>query len=182
MDKKPTFRIALLILIMAPFSALAATTFDVESYNTSFDNGSRALVSKNYEKAYEQLIKASKLGHKNAQYSVALMYMEGKGTKQDYAQAYLWLNVAAEAKDKKWRKMRNKIRKALSSEQQVALQPHVDTYIEKYGAKAQEISCSKLERLGSHAKQMECIKKSDSNLLPIHSRILNPKGSKAGGN
>ena len=172
--------LALLILIITPSVTNAATTFEVENYNTSYDAASRALVSKEYKKAFGNFIKASKLGHKNAQYSLALMYMEGKGTPQDYAQAYLWLNVAAEAKEKRWRKMRNKIRKALSTKQQQDLQPHVDSYIAKYGAKTQEIRCAKLKKIGSHTKHMECIKKNDSNLLPIDSRLFTPKGSSGG--
>jgi TPR repeat protein len=45
------------------------------------------------------------LRYKKAQFSLVLLYKEVKGEKQDYAQAYLWLNVAAEAKESKWRQM-----------------------------------------------------------------------------
>ncbi|MEP0175457.1 MAG: hypothetical protein ABJH28_09520 [Paraglaciecola sp.] len=62
--------------------------------------GATAVRNKNYDKAYKHLEEASKHGDKVSQYTLALLYMEGFGVEQDYGKAYLWLNVASEAKEK----------------------------------------------------------------------------------
>jgi TPR repeat protein len=76
-----------------------------------------------YEAAFEQLEKAAKLGNKVAQYNLALLYMDGSGVSQDYAQAYLWLNVAAEAREKTWRRLLDQLHNSLSQDQIAALTP-----------------------------------------------------------
>jgi TPR repeat protein len=149
----------------------AANLAEVQEYERQYKLGSQSLVSKNYEKAFVHLDKASKLGNKSAQYSLALLYMEGQGTQQNYAQAYVWLNVAAEANDKKWRKMRDKIQNALTKEQQESLQASVDAHMGQYGATAQEVSCKRVTKARSRSKYMQCTKKLDAGLEFLESRI-----------
>ncbi|MFT6268004.1 MAG: TPR repeat protein [Alphaproteobacteria bacterium] len=84
--------------------------------------------------------------------------MGGLGVKQDYTQAYLWLNVALEFNHNKWREVRDQMRSALTKEQVVALTPLVDEYIEEYGAKTLDVSCSRSAPLGSLRKVMQCRK------------------------
>ncbi|MGB0495818.1 MAG: tetratricopeptide repeat protein [Kangiellaceae bacterium] len=156
-----------LVFSFIVFNADAAKNTEVYDYDRASDLGNTAFKNKNYDNAFKHLDKASKLGNKAAQYSLALMYMGGLGVKQDYSQAYLWLNVAAEAKESKWRKLRDKIHSALSKEQRAALAPHVESYIEKYGAKTQEISCRKKAALGSNRKFMICTKHLDSGTMRL---------------
>jgi hypothetical protein len=164
-----------IIIVLCSYSSnlSAANLADVQTYNQKYSVASRALVSKNYDKAFKNFLIASKLGHKSAQYSLALLYMEGLGTKQDYAQAYLWLNLAAESDIKKWVRMKDKIHNSLSVEQRASLRPHVDLYIEKYGSVTQEISCSKTTSINSHKKHIQCVKKLDDGLVLLDQRIKN---------
>jgi hypothetical protein len=117
-----------------------------------------AIGNEDYENGIENLIKASEMGNKVTQFTLGLLYLDGKGVEQDFTKAYLWINVAAEAKEKKWRDTRDKLRSALSDEQAAALAPFVDEYIEKYGTEAQQVSCYKRARTGSSIRVMQCIK------------------------
>jgi TPR repeat protein len=144
---------------MFSLTANAATTHEVEKFNRATELSGSAVQSKNYDVAFKHLMTASKLGNKVSQFTLALLYMEGLGVEQDYTEAYLWLNVAAEVNEKKWRKVRDQIRDSLSAEQITALKPLVDEHIEKYGAKAQEVSCYKRAATGTNRKLMQCTKR-----------------------
>ena len=151
--------IAALTCSLSTLTANAATTFEVAEFNRATEFGLSALQGKNYDRAFVHLEEASKLGNKISQFSLALLYIEGLGVKQDYTEAYLWLNVAAEAKDKKWRKVRDQIKNSLTQEQVAALKPLVNEYIEKYGSKAQDVKCYKKAATGTNRKLMQCTKR-----------------------
>ena len=154
-------------LAIASLSAGAANNAEIHEFNKYSDLGITAIKNKNYDNAFGYLERAAKLGNKVSQFSLALLYMQGSGVKQDYTQAYLWLNVAAETKETKWRNLRDKIHNALSDEQKAALSPHVKTYIEKYGKEAQDVSCNKRAITGSNRKLMICTKRLDKHLVGL---------------
>jgi TPR repeat protein len=139
-------------------SANAATIFEIEEFNRATELSNFAVSSKDYVNGFENIEDASKLGNKVSQFTLALLYMEGVHVEQDYTQAYLWLNVAAEAKEKQWREVRNQLHNALTDEQVAALTPLVNEYIEKYGKETQEVSCYRRARTGSSIKVMQCTK------------------------
>ncbi len=150
--------ISVIIFSLSALNANAAKNTEVYDYDRASDLGFSAFHSKSYDIAFKHLNKASLLGNKEAQYTIAILYMGGLGVEKDYTQAYLWLNVAAEANQSKWRKLRDKVHNALSTEQQKALSSLVEDYINKYGAKTQEISCYKRAATGSKIKIMRCLK------------------------
>lgn len=156
MDK--SVLIALIIVSISAFSANATNPIDVDDFERTSELGKTALRNKNFDSAYIYLNKASKLGDKVSQFKLAILYMEGLGVKQDYTKAYLWLNVASEYNHNKWRKVRDQLLGALSKEQVEALAPLVEDYIAKYGAKTQDISCSRRAALGSQHKVIQCRK------------------------
>lgn len=137
----------------------AATTHEVQEFNRVTQLSATAVQSKNYDRAFEYLDKAAKLGNKISQFTLALLYIEGLGVEQDYTEAYLWLNVASEVKENRWRKVRDQIHNSLSEEQVAALKPMVDEYIAKYGSKAQEVNCYKRKATGTNRKLMQCTKR-----------------------
>jgi len=156
---KKLLLIAVMTCSLSALTVNAATTHEVENFNRASELSASAVQSKNYDRAFGYLETASKLGNKISQFTLALLYMEGLGVKEDFTQAYLWLNVASEIKEKRWRKVRDQIHNSLSEEQIVALKPLVDEYIEKYGAKTQEVSCYKRKATGTNRKLMSCTKR-----------------------
>lgn len=159
--------IAILIVSLGSLNANAAKNTEVYKYERASELGFDAFHSKSYDTAFEHLIKASKLGNKEAQFATAILYMGGLGVEQDYTQAYLWLNVAAEVKHKKWRNLRDKMHKAFSKDQIKLLSPLVEEYKTKYGARAQEVSCYKRPAPGSNIKIMRCAKHLDSGAIRL---------------
>lgn len=148
-----------IILLLHIEPADADNTSEIWVFEQALDVGMSALRRQDYEAAFDQLEKAAKLGNKVAQYNLALLYMGGSGVSQDYAQAYLWLNVAAEARKKTWRKLLDQLHNSLSQDQIVALTPHVNRYMERYGARAQGVNCSKRPSIGTKIKVMQCTKR-----------------------
>ena len=148
-----------IILTLYVDLAEADNTSEVMEFEQAMDVGMSALRRQDYEAAFEQLEKAAKLGNKVAQYNLALLYMNGSGISQDYAQAYLWLNVAAEAREKTWRRLLDQLHNSLSQDQIAALTPHVNSHLEKYGARAQGVNCSKRPSIGTKIKVMQCSKR-----------------------
>ncbi len=48
-----------------------------------------------YATDIRELRPLAKQGNTNAQFNLGIMYSEGKGVPQDYAQAHMWFNLAA---------------------------------------------------------------------------------------
>jgi len=159
--------ISAIICSLCTLNSNAAKNTEVYDYERASELGGAAFKSKNYDTAFKHLDKASKLGNKEAQYALALLYMGGYGVEQDYAQAYLWLNVASEVDVKQWRKLRDEIHNALSAEQKNALKPQVENYLNIYGAKAQDVGCHKQAVTGGNIKRFRCTKSLDSGSLRL---------------
>lgn len=146
------------MLTLLSVNANSATTAEVEKFNRATEFANNAVRSKDYDRAFPYLDEAAKLGNKISQFTLALLYMEGLGVEQDFTKAYLWLNVASEVNEKRWRKVRDEIKSSLSKEQLALLAPLVAEYIAKYGEEAQEVSCYKRAATGTNRKLMQCTK------------------------
>lgn len=155
---KKLLLIAAMTCGLSSLAVNAATTYEVDKFNKLSTLSASAVQSKNYDSAFNYLVDASKLGNKISQFTLALLYMQGLGVEQNYTEAYLWLNVATEVKEKRWQQVRDQLHNSLSEEQIAALKPFVAEYIEKYGADAQEVSCYKRATTGSNRKLMHCTK------------------------
>ena len=68
----------------------------MSEYTNTVEQGLYALNSKNYQKAFEKLLQASKWGNKDAQFYLSQMYLNGWGMDPDYKQGWLWFKVALE--------------------------------------------------------------------------------------
>ena len=160
--RKATMKKLLLIttiaLSLVSVSANSATSSEVDRFNRATEFADTAVRSKDYDRAAPYLDEAAKLGNKISQFTLALLYMEGLGVEQDFTTAYLWLNVASEVNEKRWRKVRDEIKSSLSAEQLALLAPLIDEYIEKYGEETQEVSCYRRATTGTNRKLMQCTK------------------------
>lgn len=162
---------SLLVLVLIPSTEIfAAKSIDVFHFQNEFESGIKALKSEKFDKAFGHIERSSKLGNKSAQYELALLYAKGQGTKQDLLQAYLWLSVATEVKERRWNELMDKISQLFTKEQKQSFQPYVDEYIEKYGKKSQEVICKPQANMGSNIKYMFCEKLLDSGQVRIRTQ------------
>ncbi len=60
-----------------------------------WDEAAAAYQRGDYATAIRELRPLAEQGHARAQYSLGIMYDNGQGVPQDYAQAHMWVNVAA---------------------------------------------------------------------------------------
>lgn len=159
------------ILATLPFTdTFAAKSIDVYHFQNEFEDGIKAIKSEKFDKAFQHIERSSKLGNKLAQYELALLYAQGLGTKQDFLQAYIWLNVASEVKEKRWNELLDKISKLFTNEQKATFQPLVNEYISNYGEKSQEVICRPRATIGSNVKYMFCEKLLDSGQVRIRTK------------
>ena len=78
------------IIAVLLLTALAGTAVagPFEDANSAFERGDYATVLRLLRPLAEQ-------GHSDAQYSLGIMYNQGRGVPQDYVLAHMWFNLAA---------------------------------------------------------------------------------------
>lgn len=72
---------------------------DDKEAEPSFSRGIEAFEQKNFQLAIRQLTVAAELGHRLAQFKLAIMYLEGIGESSNHELAYHWFHRAAEQGD-----------------------------------------------------------------------------------
>ena len=77
-----TVMLALVVVLVA-----APAWADFQAGLEAYQRGDYATALKEWRPLAEQ-------GHARAQYNLAVAYMKGQGVPQDYAQAYMWVNLA----------------------------------------------------------------------------------------
>ncbi len=131
----------------------------MSEYTNTVEQGLYALNSKNYQKAFEKLLQASKWGNKDAQFYLSQMYLNGWGMDPDYKQGWLWFKVALEQRTQEWRDAERQLTEALPADFIAAMEPFVTEHIAKYGAEAQDLSCRQRTRVGTNIKEITCEKR-----------------------
>ena len=151
---KTLILITTMTLSLLSVKANSATTSEVEQFNRATEFANAAVRSKDYDRAFPYHDEAAKLGNKISQFTLALLYMEGLGVEQDFTKANLWLNVASEVNENRWRNVRDQIKTSLSKEQLDVSAPMIADYIAQYGEEAQEVRCDKHSVTGTSRKLM----------------------------
>lgn len=72
-----------------------------------FDEALTAYKKSDFKTASKEFQKLAKQGNAKAQYILGLMYRQGQGVSKDNVQAYMWLSLAAESKEKEAIKFRD---------------------------------------------------------------------------
>jgi TPR repeat protein len=130
----------------------------VDEYNDQLKDAFVHYQTSNYELALPALEEMAKHGEKRAQYIVGTMYLNAQGTEQDLEKSYAWLKVANEQKNNQWKKPLLLLDEKLSEDHLKLMRQEGDTYIAKYGVKAQHLVCRKAKTLGSKKRSHICSK------------------------
>ena len=123
-----------------------------------------------YAEAYPIAAELSQWGIKRAQTLLGGMYVGGLHVDQSTIRGLVWLGVAKEKKsEKQATRMFNEIYNQLGDEQKAYVDSKVDSYVAKFGAKAQNLKCKKRRVTGTNISQVQCSKArgSNSTLYPI---------------
>jgi TPR repeat protein len=115
-----------------------------------------ALNAKKYDKAYQKMSSTARWGHKESQFYLATMYLQGQGTTQDIPKAWIWLNLALEQRNSDWIIMKRKLAKYIPEQAQQVLEKEIDDYRDRYGAEAKGLSCKATKVVGSNRVEERC--------------------------
>lgn len=150
--------VVLMGLSFNAFSLENKKLISVDDYKEQLGDAFKYYQSSNYELALPALEIMAKHGDKRAQYIIGTMYLNGQGTQQDLTKSYAWLKVANEQRNKQWKKPLLMLDEKLSDKNLQILREHANTYIDKYGVKAQRLICRKVKTLGSKKSTHQCKK------------------------
>ncbi|RJE77142.1 hypothetical protein BGP78_09915 [Pseudoalteromonas sp. MSK9-3] len=128
--------------------------------------GIRYYQSGNYEKAYEQLKEPAAWGYKGSQYLMAFMFLKGLHVEQSTLTGMAWLGVAKEAKVEEWLEQFDSFYAAAPKSLQAKIDIKVAGYIDKYGLKAQRMTCNK--KLNRSTKRIDVKCHSYGGMREVH--------------
>ncbi len=120
--------------------------------------GKQSYNKEQYELAFKRLLPYAKAGEKMAQYLVGMMYLNGQGRESDIVEAYGWLTVAVEQKNKRWLRFYREFTRDLTRSVRTKLLPVGEEFIRLYGVKAQKLGCQRISIVGSNRKEHTCKK------------------------
>jgi TPR repeat protein len=132
------------VLALSLLSGCRSTPVNLYSDNTMKKkeyNGIKAYKKGLYEQAFYDLQEPASLGYKSAQYTLAFMFLKGQYLEQSTKLGMGWLGVAAEAGVENWSQQYDTFYAAATIEQKQQIDATVALYIERFGVKAQKMTC-----------------------------------------
>lgn len=133
-------------------------------YETGLHKALYQVKERQYAEAFPELLKYAKYGDKYAQNIVGTYLIDGLGTEENVFEGLVWLGVALEQRETKWKKNYEALTANLTAEQKNAVEQKTAEYKEKYGSQAQFISCRmQQEKTGSNLRVHRCNKIRDTS-------------------
>ena len=111
-----------------------------------------------YEGAFNQLSELAVWGYKDAQYTLAFMFLKGQYVEQSTLIGVGWLGVATESGREEWETLLQNIYSKASNEAKVKFDIMIKDYKSKFGLKAQHVTCRKTTHGMSKRIIMKCTK------------------------
>ena len=153
-----------LVFLFASLTA-AAALYDADQINALFEretDGIRAYQRADHATAFKILSNTATKGLKESQYLVALMFMKGEGVNQSILIGLGWLGVAKESGNEDWINTFDTFYAALNERQRRMVDEQVLRYVERYGGKAQGVTCARRTSAGSRQVRLLCDKAAGS--------------------
>ncbi|MCY4128850.1 MAG: hypothetical protein OXG15_06360 [Gammaproteobacteria bacterium] len=131
------------------------------------ETAARSFKSRQYEKAFPQLSVLARMGFKDAQARLSYIYLHGLGgQKKSNMEALGWLGVAATGETRPaYRNMFKQMMAEIPSEHRAAVDAHVASFRDKYGAETLGITCDR-SRTG-HISKFVCRYSAEANEIFI---------------
>ncbi|MDJ0654291.1 MAG: hypothetical protein QNJ40_09065 [Xanthomonadales bacterium] len=99
----------------------------------SYQQAARSLSEGDSAKAFEHFIQSARYGNKQAQKSIALMYIKGAGVPHDWARAYAWFRLAGTHGDEKILQAGDEVWNALKEEEKAHSSRIYQELVPSYG-------------------------------------------------
>ncbi len=130
---KAVFGALLILALIITFGAHARPPIFATPDQADLIRAARSLQDGFERDALAKFKQASRYGNKDAQKSIALMYIKGIGVEQDWALAYAWLKLAATHGDDRIATARDEVLLALREEEQALANQHYENLQEEFG-------------------------------------------------
>lgn len=139
-----------------PFRVQSLETIS-QIYN-SLERGGRLYKQHRFSEALPFLLAGARRGFKYAQARVGFIYQQGlDGVPQNPHAAVGWLGVAASSPTHpEIRNYFNRTWNRIPAEYHPSFQEIVDTYVERYGNRANRVGCDLSHTAGSHIRSLTC--------------------------
>lgn len=110
-----------------------------------------------YAEAFPHLLVAARRGFKFAQARVGFLYQQGLGTDRDGWEAMAWLGVASRGTSMpEIRNYFNTLWEKVPDGYRPQLQDKIDIYHERYGTRANRVSCDRGRKVGTYLATLTC--------------------------
>ena len=135
------------------------TTVEIMEVYKESELGMRLYGEKKYEEAFPHLMAAAVHGLKRPQAQVGVMHLNGLGpAKKDTRYAIGWLGVAADGlADPSIEKYFKDIWKQIPEENVPAYESVINTFVARYGTRANNVNCKRVNRVGSKIREVRCM-------------------------
>jgi hypothetical protein len=135
------------------------TTAEIMEVYKESELGMRLYGEKKYDEAFPHLMVAAVRGLKRPQAQVGVMHLHGLGpAKKDTRYAIGWLGVAADGlAHPPIEKYFKDIWKQIPEENVPAYESVINTFVARYGTKANNVNCKRVRRVGSKIREVRCM-------------------------
>jgi TPR repeat protein len=97
-----------------------------------FNEAFEAFMAGSYNTAYEVSLELAEAGSSVCQYYLGIMFLEGKGTLQDFSQAHMWFNIASSRGHDKAHKLLEKVTQRMTAEQVAEAQKQARRWVTRH--------------------------------------------------
>jgi hypothetical protein len=131
---------------------------DAAAVYSARTTGLKLYDEKKYEEAFPHLMIAAKRGFKMPQAQLGFMHQQGLGgAKKDTRYAVGWLGVAASGTtEPSIKNYFDNIWDKIPAEHQGSYEKLVGSFVDKYGAEANDVKCQRVNRPGSQIRVLRC--------------------------
>jgi TPR repeat protein len=149
-------KVLCILLFVTAGSAQASSAISQLTLDQTLSDAQTAVQTGDYSEAFALYNTAAHWGHKGAQYVLGELYTMGKGVEKDAIAGYAWLELAAEAPDRDFRRAKKSAGKNLSDTQMAQAEALALELSSTYGMEATGVSCKKEMTVGTNIKTVIC--------------------------
>ncbi|WP_155732903.1 sel1 repeat family protein [Pseudoalteromonas luteoviolacea] len=141
---------------------------DIDAIHKQERNGIKLYQQGRYADAFEELGELATWGYKDAQYYLAFMFLKGQHVEQSTLIGMGWLGVAAESGITEWVDFYDALYTKATPQMKAKIDIVVADYKQKFGMKAQFVSCRRAQTGTSMKVVMMCTKEDKiSKIYPL---------------
>ncbi|MEM9302154.1 MAG: hypothetical protein AAGE01_08595 [Pseudomonadota bacterium] len=121
------------LLLLLALSAQAAPPVFATPDQADMIRASRSLQDGFEKDAFDKFKRAARLGNKEAQKNLGLMYIKGMGVEKSWPRAHAWLRMAASRGDAQYRAAKDEVWGALRDDEKEMAEAYYQELREEYG-------------------------------------------------